>query len=160
MILENIKRLCKERNTSIFALEKALGIGNGVIGKWSKSSPTVEKLAAVADYFGVTVDELLQTDNQKGSDIMPRLARRLTAAEEKALERKQRDRDLTSLLEMYRNRKGIRSWEAFAEKAKIKGLQPKTLYNRILQPGKFKRDEIWDVVSALEIPDEVIRPYL
>ena len=64
MILENIKRLCRERNTSIFALEKALGIGNGVIGKWSKSSPTVEKLAAVADYFGVTVDELLQTDNQ------------------------------------------------------------------------------------------------
>lgn len=64
MILENIKRLCKERNTSIFALEKALGIGNGVIGKWSKSSPTVAKLAAVADYFGVTVDELLQTDNQ------------------------------------------------------------------------------------------------
>ena len=91
---------------------------------------------------------------------MPRLARRLTAAEEKALERNQRDRDLTSLLEMYRNRKGIRSWEAFAEKAKIKGLQPKTLYSRIRQPGKFKRDEIWDIVSALEIPDEVIRPYL
>ena len=91
---------------------------------------------------------------------MPRLARRMTAAEQELLERKQRDLEMVSLLEMYRNRKGIQSWGDFAEKAKIKGLQSKTLYNRIRQPGKFKRDEIWDVVRALEIPDEVIRPYL
>lgn len=34
-------------------------IGNGVIARWETSSPTVEKLKAVADYFGVTIDCLL-----------------------------------------------------------------------------------------------------
>lgn len=61
MIVDNIRRLCEEHNTSIWALERALGIGNGVIGKWAKGSdsPRVGTLRKVADYFGVTVDELL-----------------------------------------------------------------------------------------------------
>lgn len=60
MILENVKRLCKQKQTSIWALEKALGIGNGTISKWETSSPSVDKLKRVADYFGVTVDDLLR----------------------------------------------------------------------------------------------------
>lgn len=60
MLLENIKRLCIENNTSIYAIERELGIGNGVIGKWGKSSPRVDTLQLVADYFGVKVDDLLQ----------------------------------------------------------------------------------------------------
>lgn len=59
MLLDNIKRLCKQRNVSIWALEKAIGAGNGTIGKWDASSPRVETIKKVADYFGVTVDELL-----------------------------------------------------------------------------------------------------
>lgn len=64
MILENIKRLCKERGTTIFALERELGIGNGVIGKWSKSSPRVETVKLVADHFGCTVDALLSEQKE------------------------------------------------------------------------------------------------
>lgn len=60
MILENIKRLCAERNLSIMALEKATGIGNGVIATWDKGRPRVDKLKAVADFFGVTVDWLME----------------------------------------------------------------------------------------------------
>ena len=60
LILENVKRLCKQKQTSIWALEKALGIGNGTISKWETSSPSVDKLKRVADYFGVTVDDLLR----------------------------------------------------------------------------------------------------
>ena len=59
MILENIKRLCKERKTNIACLEKEVGVGAGTIYKWGKVSPSVDKLKAVADYFGVTVDSLL-----------------------------------------------------------------------------------------------------
>ena len=59
LIFENIKKLCNEHGTSIFALEKTLGIGNGVISRWKESSPRVETLKLVADYFGVTVDDLL-----------------------------------------------------------------------------------------------------
>lgn len=59
MLLNNVKRLCDQRGISIWALEKAVGAGNGTIGKWGASSPRVETIKKVADYFGVTVDELL-----------------------------------------------------------------------------------------------------
>ncbi len=61
MLVENVSRLCKERNTTIFSLERELGIGNGTIGKWKgrARSPRLETVKRIADYFGVTVDELL-----------------------------------------------------------------------------------------------------
>lgn len=60
MLLENIKKLCEAHNISISALEKTLGFGNSTIAKWADCSPTVEKLSLVANYFGVSVDSLLQ----------------------------------------------------------------------------------------------------
>ena len=59
MLLDNVRRLCDQRDISIWALEKAIGVGNGTIGKWDTCSPRVETIKKVADYFGVTVDELL-----------------------------------------------------------------------------------------------------
>lgn len=59
MLLENITQLCKKRGISIAKLEREVGIGNGTIGKWGKSSPTVDSLKKVADHFGVSVDALL-----------------------------------------------------------------------------------------------------
>lgn len=59
MILEHIRRLCAERGITIKALETATHMGNGVIARWDEMRPRVDKLKAVADYFGVTVDELL-----------------------------------------------------------------------------------------------------
>ena len=62
MITKNIALLCKRRGISISKLEKELGFGNSTVAKWAQCSPTVEKLSAVAEYFGVTVDELLKED--------------------------------------------------------------------------------------------------
>jgi transcriptional regulator with XRE-family HTH domain len=59
LIYTNISNLCKARGISIAKLEKEMGFGNATIRGWVTSSPTVEKLKAVADYFSVTVDELL-----------------------------------------------------------------------------------------------------
>jgi transcriptional regulator with XRE-family HTH domain len=59
-LFDKIKKLCNEHGISIARLEKELGFGNATIQGWRKSSPTVEKLKSVADYFGVTVDELLK----------------------------------------------------------------------------------------------------
>jgi transcriptional regulator with XRE-family HTH domain len=56
---EKIRKLCKNKNISINALEKEIGFGGSTISKWEKSSPTVDKLQKVADYFGVTTDHLL-----------------------------------------------------------------------------------------------------
>lgn len=57
-IPENIRYLCKKHKTSIPRLEKQLGLGNGAIYKWEKSSPTVDKLQQVADHFNVSLDFL------------------------------------------------------------------------------------------------------
>lgn len=63
MILDNIKVLCRERKTNITDMEKEVGLGFGTVYKWGKVSPSVANLKLVADYFGVTVDELLKEGN-------------------------------------------------------------------------------------------------
>ena len=63
MILDNIKRLCRENSINITALEKAVGLGFGTVYKWGKVSPGVDNLKLVADYFCITVDELLSEDS-------------------------------------------------------------------------------------------------
>lgn len=59
MIYTNISNLCRDKGISIAKLERELGFGNSTVRGWANSSPTVEKLKAVADYFSVTVDDLL-----------------------------------------------------------------------------------------------------
>lgn len=59
MIYENIVLLCKKAGISIARLEAETGIGNGTIGRWKKSSPNIDNVKKVADFFGVTVDRLI-----------------------------------------------------------------------------------------------------
>lgn len=59
-MLSQIKRICKERKIPICKLEEAVGIGQGSIARWDQHIPSVDKVKAVADYLGVTVDELLK----------------------------------------------------------------------------------------------------
>lgn len=59
LILGNILRLCKERGISVARLERELGFGNATIRGWRSSSPNVDNLKKVADFFGVTVDSLI-----------------------------------------------------------------------------------------------------
>lgn len=61
-------KLCKERNTTVAALEKAAGLSNGSIWKWgnrSKKSPNADAVKAVATVFGVSMDELMGGSNGK-----------------------------------------------------------------------------------------------
>lgn len=67
MIYTRIVDLCHVRGISIAKLERELGFGNATIRGWTTSSPTVEKLKSVADYFDVTVDDLLKDDSSEAS---------------------------------------------------------------------------------------------
>lgn len=58
-MVDRICELAHEKGTSISALEKTLGLGNGIIGKWRKQSPSCDKLKLVADYLNATIDYLL-----------------------------------------------------------------------------------------------------
>lgn len=59
-MLTKIKALCQEKGISIARLEKECGLGNGVIGRWDKSSPAVRNLKAVADYLGKPIEYFLE----------------------------------------------------------------------------------------------------
>lgn len=66
-MVSKIRELCKKNKTSIAALERQLGFGNGVIGRWDKSIPNYDRLSAVADALGVTVSELTGDEGIKNS---------------------------------------------------------------------------------------------
>ena len=60
LIYKNIKERADKKGISISALEKKAGLGNGVIGGWKSSSPTIGKLQAVADALDCKVEQLLK----------------------------------------------------------------------------------------------------
>lgn len=62
-LLEKIQYLCEEIGISVPKLEQTLGFGKGSIYKWSKSSPTIDKLEKVANYLKVSLDYLLDRGN-------------------------------------------------------------------------------------------------
>lgn len=59
-MLNEIKRLCKSNHASVCKLERETGLSQGSISRWDVNIPSVDKVKKVADYFGVTVDELLK----------------------------------------------------------------------------------------------------
>lgn len=61
-LCKRIKSLCATRGLSLYRIEKECGFGNGSIMKWETSSPKVENIVKLADYFGVSVDYLLGRD--------------------------------------------------------------------------------------------------
>ena len=65
MIYDTIKALCKKRGLSVTSVAKEAGLSNGAISKCNDSSPTVDKLNAVAKVLNVKVDCLLR---QKGEE--------------------------------------------------------------------------------------------
>lgn len=66
---EIISDLCKQRGIAITALEKELGFGRGYIGKFKTRGtiPTVKKLQQIADYFGISVNDLMPGNERSDS---------------------------------------------------------------------------------------------
>lgn len=59
LLVNNIKKLCKENQIKIHQLEKEVDIGAGTISRWVKSDPTLSRVVSIADFFHVTVDDLI-----------------------------------------------------------------------------------------------------
>lgn len=65
-LLYRIKELAAIKKVSLAEIERKSGLSSGSITKWDKSSPKVETLQKIADYFDVTTDYLLgRTDNPR-----------------------------------------------------------------------------------------------
>lgn len=60
MFYDNFARLCAEAGKSPTAAAKDLGFSNAAASHWKNGkSPTAKSLQKIADYFGVTVNDLL-----------------------------------------------------------------------------------------------------
>lgn len=66
--VERIKMICKERKIPLSRLERECGFSNGYIGQLRKGSIPDDRLLKIANYLGMTVDQLtgVQTDAQPG----------------------------------------------------------------------------------------------
>ena len=61
LIVANIRALCLSRNMKVSELETMLKFGNGAIGKWknAKKVAPLERVEAIAIFFGVSADDLM-----------------------------------------------------------------------------------------------------
>ena len=59
LLTEQIRALAKKKGTSFNGLEKELHFGQATIRAWDVNKPSYDKVVAVADYFGVSVDALI-----------------------------------------------------------------------------------------------------
>ncbi|KAA8455277.1 XRE family transcriptional regulator [Weissella paramesenteroides] len=69
---ERVRTVWKEKRPDIKSvrnLEEHIGLSNGTIASWKKSSPSQAKIEQVANFFGVSVDYLLgNTDDIHASN--------------------------------------------------------------------------------------------
>lgn len=82
-MVEKIKDLCSQNGISLNDLERQIdGVGVNTIYRWDSSSPNAARLSAVADFFGVSVDWLLDRQDSLTDDETALIAlfRRLSEA--------------------------------------------------------------------------------
>lgn len=68
-MVERIKKLCKEQGTTITALQKRLGFGNGTIRRWDENRPGIDRVKLVAEALHVSPEYLL-TGTEKSPETI------------------------------------------------------------------------------------------
>ena len=63
-IYGNVKKACVEKNISVYALENKLGFPRSSICKWDVNTPGVDKVKAVADELGKTIEYFLEEEKE------------------------------------------------------------------------------------------------
>lgn len=63
IIVDSIKELCKKNNITMTSLEEKLGLSQGLISRWGKTTPSLDKIMDIADYFKVSLDEVTGYNN-------------------------------------------------------------------------------------------------
>lgn len=66
---QRIKELCKRKGVSINKLEYDLGFAKGYVSKLNTSIPSVENARKIAEYFGVSIDDLIKEEAKTGQGM-------------------------------------------------------------------------------------------
>lgn len=59
LLVKSIREICKVNNITPSQLENELNFGAGLISRWTKSSPSLDKIVEIADYFHISIDKLI-----------------------------------------------------------------------------------------------------
>lgn len=59
MDISRIQDKCWDKHITIAELERNVGLKNGAISKWKKSSPRLVNIQKIASYFDCGVDDLI-----------------------------------------------------------------------------------------------------
>ena len=81
-----IKILCKEKGTSVHAMEKELGFGGGTISRWKNSNPGLEKILKIANYLDVSVEFLTDFKANKKNTRTERIYKKISHLDSKKME--------------------------------------------------------------------------
>ena len=64
VLYQRIKLLCKKHNITMAQLAEKVGISESLIRKWgSSTSPSIDKVRRIAEFFDVSVDYLIGTSD-------------------------------------------------------------------------------------------------
>ena len=66
-----IERITSKTELKLAQIERELGFGNGTMRKWDISFPSFDKVIAVADLIGVSVDYLAGRETKIESIVIP-----------------------------------------------------------------------------------------
>lgn len=78
-VYERIAELCRERGIAVTALEQELGFSRGSIGKMRYAKrPNAERIKKIAEYFEVSLDELMEENPEKKKKNIIRVYHSLT----------------------------------------------------------------------------------
>lgn len=66
LFYDNIKKICLEKKIAISEMERDLGFPRSYVCKWNENEPGIRKVQKVADYLHVSIEELLEDDQEKG----------------------------------------------------------------------------------------------
>lgn len=66
MFKQNFIKICAERGVAPTSVLRQIGLSNATFSCWTDESiPRQTTLKKIADYFGITVEELLRSDEEK-----------------------------------------------------------------------------------------------
>lgn len=68
-LVKRVDALCKERNTTLTAIERECGLAVSSIRKWDDHSPSLTKVMAVADALDVSVSDLIGEQQKKPTPV-------------------------------------------------------------------------------------------
>lgn len=72
-LVKSIRQLCKNKNIAISQLENELNFGAGLISRWNKNSPSIDKIVDIADYFHVSLDEVVGYKQNLNDEFLNKL---------------------------------------------------------------------------------------